>query len=42
MLGGAWGVAAAVGLVKGIVGVILVLTANKVAHIFGEQGVYNR
>ena len=42
VLGGAWGVAAAVGLVKGIVGVILVLTANKVAHIFGEQGVYNR
>ena len=42
VLGGAWGVAAAVGLVKGVVGVILVLTANKVAHIFGEQGVYNR
>lgn len=42
VLGGAWGVAAAVGLVKGIVGVILVLTANKVAHMFGEQGVYRR
>jgi putative aldouronate transport system permease protein len=42
ILGGAWGVAAAVGLVKGVVGVILVLTANKVAHIFGEQGVYSR
>ncbi|NUR97721.1 MAG: sugar ABC transporter permease [Kribbellaceae bacterium] len=42
VLGGAWGVAAAVGLVKGIVGVVLVLTANKVAHIFGEQGVYQR
>ena len=42
VLGGAWGVAAAVGLVKGIVGVILVLTANKIAHIFGEQGVYSR
>ncbi|GAA2794813.1 ABC transporter permease [Kribbella solani] len=42
VLGGAWGVAAAVGLVKGVVGVILVLTANKVAHIFGEQGVYSR
>jgi len=42
VLGGAWGVAAAVGLVKGIVGVILVLTANKVAHVFGEQGVYKR
>ncbi|MEU4191162.1 ABC transporter permease subunit [Kribbella sp. NPDC026611] len=42
VLGGAWGVAAAVGLVKGLVGVALVLTANKVAHIFGEQGVYQR
>lgn len=42
VIGGAWGVAAAVGLVKGIVGVILVLTANKVAHIFGEQGVYSK
>ena len=42
VLGGAWGVAAAVGLVKGVVGVVLVLTANKVAHVFGEQGVYNR
>ncbi|MET9274271.1 ABC transporter permease subunit [Kribbella sp. NPDC003557] len=42
VLGGAWGVAAAVGLVKGIVGVALVLTANKVAHIFGEQGVYQK
>lgn len=42
VIGGAWGVAAAVGLVKGIVGVILVLAANKVAHMFGEQGVYSR
>jgi putative aldouronate transport system permease protein len=40
VLGGQWGVAAAVGLVKGLVGVALVLTANKVAHLFGEQGVY--
>jgi len=42
VIGGAWGVAAAVGLVKGLVGVALVLAANKVAHIFGEQGVYSR
>jgi putative aldouronate transport system permease protein len=42
VIGGAWGVAAAVGLVKGIVGVVLILVANKVAHIFGEQGVYSR
>ncbi len=40
IVGGQWGVAAAVGLVKGIVGVVLVVTANKVAHIFGEAGVY--
>ena len=42
VIGGAWGVAAAVGLVKGLVGVALVLAANKVAHIFGEQGVYSK
>ena len=42
VIGGTWGVTAAVGLVKGIVGVVLVLTANKIAHIFGEQGVYSK
>lgn len=40
LVGGQWGVAAAVGLVKGVVGVLLVLGANKVAHLFGEEGVY--
>lgn len=40
VLGGQWGVAAAVGLVKGIVGVVLVIGANKLAHIFGEDGIY--
>jgi len=40
IVGGAWGVAAAVGLVKGIIGLLLVLAANKVAHAFGEEGVY--
>lgn len=40
IVGGAWGVAAAVGLVKGVVGLLLVLSANKVAHAFGEEGVY--
>ncbi|MFI6345993.1 ABC transporter permease [Streptomyces sp. NPDC050560] len=39
---GEWGVSAAVGLVKGLVGVALVLGANKVAHIFGEEGVYQK
>lgn len=38
--GGEWGTSAAVGLVKGVIGVVLVLGANKVAHIFGEAGVY--
>ncbi|MCF3963174.1 ABC transporter permease [Streptomyces fuscigenes] len=40
LVGGQWGVSAAVGLVKGVVGVVLVLGANKVAHLFGEEGVY--
>jgi putative aldouronate transport system permease protein len=34
--------AAAAGLVKGVVGVCLVLAANKVAHMMGESGVYKR
>ncbi|MBP2381064.1 ABC transporter permease [Brachybacterium sacelli] len=40
VVGGYWGVSAAVGLVKGVVGLILVLMANKIAHAFGEEGVY--
>ncbi|MBT2428421.1 sugar ABC transporter ATPase [Streptomyces sp. CB00316] len=34
--------AAAVGVIKGIIGLGLVLAANKVAHMMGEQGVYKR
>ncbi|MFF0018179.1 ABC transporter permease [Streptomyces sp. NPDC005374] len=34
--------AAAVGLVKGAIGVCLVLGANKFAHLLGEQGVYQK
>ncbi|WP_327351352.1 ABC transporter permease [Streptomyces sp. NBC_01304] len=34
--------AAAVGIVKGTFGLLLVLGANKVAHLMGEQGVYKR
>ncbi|MFE1945579.1 ABC transporter permease [Streptomyces massasporeus] len=34
--------AAAAGLIKGLVSVALVLTANKVAHFMGEQGVYKK
>ncbi|HEY3515173.1 MULTISPECIES: ABC transporter permease [Kribbella] len=40
ILGGAWGVAAAVGLVKGLIGLALVLAANKIAHRLGEEGIY--
>lgn len=42
IIGGQWGVSAAVGLVKGVIAVVLVLGANKVAHIFGEAGVYQK
>jgi putative aldouronate transport system permease protein len=35
-----WGLGAAAGLFKAVVGLVLILTANKVAHRFGEQGVY--
>ncbi|MBK0331531.1 sugar ABC transporter permease [Brachybacterium sp. MASK1Z-5] len=38
--GGQWGTAAAVGLVKSVIGLVLVLTANKIAHSMGEEGVY--
>ena len=37
---GDFGYAAAVGLFKGVVGVVLVYAANKIAHRLGEQGVY--
>jgi putative aldouronate transport system permease protein len=40
ILGSDWGTSAAVGLVKGIIATILVVGANKVAHVFGEDGVY--
>ena len=40
ILGGNWGVAAAVGLVKSVVALTLVLLANKLAHRLGEEGVY--
>ncbi|GGW19953.1 polysaccharide ABC transporter ATP-binding protein [Streptomyces capoamus] len=37
-----FGYAAAAGLIKGVVSIGLVLTANKVAHLMGEQGVYEK
>ncbi|MEU0950096.1 ABC transporter permease subunit [Streptomyces canus] len=42
LVAGQWGVSAAVGLVKGLVGVALVLGANKVAHLLGEEGIYRK
>ncbi|GAB7190721.1 ABC transporter permease subunit [Kineococcus sp. NUM-3379] len=39
---GDWSYAAAAGLVKGLVSLGLVLAANKIAHLFGEQGVYQK
>ncbi|WP_241681364.1 ABC transporter permease [Pseudactinotalea terrae] len=37
-----WGLAAAAGLFKSVIGVCLVIGANKLAHVFGERGVYER
>lgn len=42
VIGGQWGMSAAVGLVKLVVGIVLVIGANKVAHLFGERGVYEK
>ncbi|WP_412543620.1 ABC transporter permease subunit [Longispora sp. K20-0274] len=39
---GNWGLAAAAGLFKGVVGLALIWTANRIAHRLGEQGVYTR
>ncbi|WP_217226228.1 ABC transporter permease [Streptomyces anulatus] len=39
---GGFSYAAAVGIVKGVFGLLLVLGANKVAHLMGEQGVYKK
>jgi putative aldouronate transport system permease protein len=36
---GQWAPAAAAGLIKGVVGLAIVLGANKLAHLFGQQGV---
>jgi len=37
-----WGVGAAAGLFKAIVGLLLIVSANKAAHRLGEQGVYSK
>lgn len=40
ILAGNWGTSAAVGLAKGVLGVVLILGANKFAHLMGERGIY--
>ncbi len=40
VLGGEWGVAAAAGLLKGVIGTILVLSANKFAKKMGGEGIF--
>jgi len=40
IVGGQWGITAAAGLIKGIIGTVLVLSANKLAHKLGQAGVY--
>ncbi|MCT4353725.1 ABC transporter permease subunit [Streptomyces sp. Je 1-79] len=37
---GDWGMSTAAGLMKGVIGFILIVLANKLAHRLGEQGVY--
>ena len=38
--GGDWGFSAAVGMLKGIVGAVLVFAANRVVKAFGEEGAF--
>jgi len=40
IIGGQWGITAAAGLVKFVLGVTLVWGANRLAHRFGQPGVY--
>jgi putative aldouronate transport system permease protein len=42
VIAGNWGMSAAAGLVKSVVGIGLVIGANKLAHLFGERGVYEK
>jgi putative aldouronate transport system permease protein len=37
-----WGLGAAAGLFKALVGLVLILAANRLAHRLGEQGVYSK
>jgi putative aldouronate transport system permease protein len=42
VVNGDWGFGAAAGLAKGLISLLLVLGANKLAHVFGEAGVYQK
>jgi putative aldouronate transport system permease protein len=42
VVNGDWGFGAAAGLAKGVISLLLVLGANKLAHVFGEAGVYQK
>ena len=41
VVGGQWGISAAAGLFKGIVGAALVIAADRTAKAFGQQGIYS-
>jgi putative aldouronate transport system permease protein len=41
IVGGQWGITAAAGLIKGIIGTLLVISANKFAHRMGQEGLYS-
>jgi putative aldouronate transport system permease protein len=40
VVGGQWGVTAAAGMIKGVVGAALVISANSLAHRFGQPGIF--
>ncbi|NJC23803.1 putative aldouronate transport system permease protein [Arthrobacter pigmenti] len=42
VIGGGWSSGAAAGLAKGVVGALLIYGANKLAHRFGEDGIFAR
>ena len=42
VVAGDWSFATAAGLVKGVISLVLVLGANKLAHMLGESGIYQK
>jgi len=42
VLAGDWSYSAAAGLLKGVISVLLVVAANRLAHAFGEAGIYQK